>query len=250
MFSLMAAEVRNQAAEIHFTLPEGLWEREKGFFRLFGFESAGRATSQYRMFEEELRCSASFQSVWSSVVAQLPTLLTSASIAGFQVNDGIVLSLHDKHARAVMQGEKTVELRRRFADRWVGRNASVYATGPTSALLGTVTIDEVLKAEPDEIWDRFGSSVCCTRAEFDAYTGDRPFVYALCLSHPRPYEAPVPLSQLSHLIGEQVRPPQSYSAHSSTDTWGKALTLAAILHSKSQPQRPTPETARHDLAVR
>jgi len=234
MFSLMAAEVRNFATEIHFTLPEGLWEREKGFFQTFGFESSKLASSQYRLFEEELRCSAPFAHVWSRVVSQLPTLLTSTAIAGFRVNDGVVLSMHERHATAVIQGRKTVELRKRFADRWVGRDASVYAAGGSGSLLGTVTIRDVTKGTPEELWERFGNRMGCTRTEFDSYAGDRSCLYAIHLSHPRPYEAPVPLSQLSHLVGETIRPPQSHSAHSASDLWGKALSLAAILHSKGE----------------
>ena len=142
MFSLMAAEVRGKANEIHFTLPESLWEREKGFFRTFGFESAVVASTQYRLFDEELCCSASFARVWQCVLKQIPTLLTSEAVAGFQVNDGVVLSIHETHARAIMQGRKTVELRRRFAERWIGRSASVYAAGGSGCLLGTVKIDD------------------------------------------------------------------------------------------------------------
>lgn len=234
MFSLMAAEVRHAAAEIHFTLPEGLWEREKGFFQAFGFASVARASSQYRLFEEELRCSAPFSTVWSCVLEQLPKLLTSTSIAGFQVNDGVVLSLRANHAAAVMQGRKTIELRKRFTSRWVGRSASVYSTGGLGSLLGTVTIGDVVKGNPEDIWERFGTRMSCTKAEYDTYAGHGRAVFAIELSDPRPYQAPVPLSQLSHLMGEHLRPPQSYSTYSSDNVWGKALSLAAILHAKSE----------------
>jgi predicted transcriptional regulator len=239
MFSLMAAEVRHAAEEIHFTLPEGLWEREKGFFQVFGFASAEAASSQYRLFEEELRCSAPFSKVWSCVLEQLPTLLTSTSIAGFQVNEGVVLSLQARHAAAVMQGRKTVELRKRFTGRWIGRSASVYAAGGPGSLLGTVTIGDVVKGDPEEIWDRFGSRMSCTRSEYDEYVGDRHALFAIELSDPRPYESPVPLSQLSHLLGEVLHPPQSYSSYSCNDAWGKALSLAAMLHAKFSGDLPT-----------
>jgi predicted transcriptional regulator len=164
------------------------------------------------------------------VLEQLPTLLTSEAIAGFQVNEGVVLSVHEKHARAIMKGQKTVELQRRFAGRWVGRSASIYAAGGSGSLLGTVTIDEVVKGTPDEIWDQFGGEICCTREEFDGYADGRSHLYAIRVAHPRPYEAPVPLSQLSHLLGETLHPPQSYSAHLTTDLWSKALSVAALLH--------------------
>jgi predicted transcriptional regulator len=232
MFSLMAAEVRRTAREIHFTLPASLWERERGFFNSFGFDSAAPASTQYRLFEDELRCSVSYPRIWECVLTQLPMLLTSTAIAGFQVNDGVILSVQEKYATAVMYGRKTIELRRRFASRWVGRNASVYAAGGSGCLMGTITISDVVKAKPGEIWDRFGDDIGCTRSEFEQYAGDRSYLYAIRLTNPKPYQAPVPLSQLSYLLGEHITPPQSYSAHSTTDLWGKALSVAALLHSR------------------
>jgi predicted transcriptional regulator len=237
MFSLMAAEVRGMATEVHFTLPESLWVRERGFFQTFGFESAVAASNQYRLFEEELSCSAPFSRIWQRVLQQIPKLLTSQAIAGFQVNDGVVLSVHESHARAIMLGRKTVELRRRFAERWIGRCASVYAAGGSGCLLGTVMIDDVVKASPKEIWDHYSDNICCTKAEFDVYAADRPHLYALRLCQPRPYQAPVPLSQLSFLLGERIRPPQSYAMHSTTDVWSRALSIAALLHRTSSVSR-------------
>jgi predicted transcriptional regulator len=240
MFSLMAAEVRRCAKEIHFTLPEGLWEEQKGFFQAFGFVTAERASCQYRAYEEELRCSANFSSVWKHVVGLLPTLLTNVSVSGFQVNDGVVLSVHAKHAQAMMQGNKTVEIRRRFADRWIGRNASIYSAGGSGSLMGTVKIGDAIKGTPNDIWERFHTVIGCSRKEFDDYSGSRPYLWAISLIDPQPYEAPVPLSQLSHLLGETLPVPQSYSAHTSSDAWGKALSLAAMLHGKPRTQRRQP----------
>lgn len=231
MFCLMAAEVRHLSKEVHFTLPESLWERENGFFRSFGFESVEVSVIQYRLFDQELRCSVSFATMWSRILDRLPMLLTGATIAGFQINDGIVLSVHRSHAESIMNGHKTVEVRRRFTTRWIGRSASVYAAGGSGCLLGTVKISDVVRGSPDEIWRTFESELCCSRQDFARYAGNRPYVFALRLLDPVPYEAPVSLSQLSHLLGKDLRPPQSYSAHSITDLWGRALSVAALLHS-------------------
>lgn len=232
MFSLMASEVRHIAAEIHFTLPEGLWEAEHGFFRSFGFEAARPSPIQYRLFEEELRCSAPFSTVWNHVVAKLPTLLTSTAIAGYDLNEGVVLSVRDDLARAIMRGEKTVEVRRRFSERWAGRKASVYASGASQTLLGMVSISDVLRAGPDEIWERFGEEIGSGREEYSAYTDGCDSVFALRLTDPIEYAAPVPISQLSHLIGDVLHPPQSYSRFSRDDKWGQAISIAALLHGR------------------
>ncbi|MFX0203815.1 MAG: hypothetical protein ACFFCW_47560, partial [Candidatus Hodarchaeota archaeon] len=59
-FTLMGLDIRGLAKEIHFTLPESVWEKEKGFFKSFGFVDAIKAGHQYRLFEDELRCSTDF----------------------------------------------------------------------------------------------------------------------------------------------------------------------------------------------
>jgi hypothetical protein len=64
-FSLMALEIRDLAKDIHFTLPESLWETKGQFFQSFGFRSAELAEAQYRLFYRELACSAAFPAVWS-----------------------------------------------------------------------------------------------------------------------------------------------------------------------------------------
>lgn len=230
MFSLMASEVRHTAAEIHFTLPEGLWEREKGFFQSFGFVSAASAVQQYRLFEHELRCSAPFGAVWKNVLHKLPRLLTSAAVSGYDLNEGVVLAVHERHARAIMEGEKRVEVRKRFSTRWIGRKASVYSAGGGRSLLGQVTIVDVVQDDPERIWERHGPDIGCTKSEFDDYVGADSRVFAIRLADPVSYEAPVPLTQLSHLIGEDLAPPQSYSAFRQTDKWGRAVSVAALLH--------------------
>lgn len=236
MFSLMAAEIRGIADEVHFTLPESLWFREQTFFKQFGFLDAVPAHTQYRLLEEELRCSASWKTVWGKVVAGLPSLLTQKSIAGRHLHDGVVLSLKPTHAQAIIDGQKTVEIRRRFSNRWEGRQAAIYSCG-SGTLLGTADIERVVAGPPEEIWHRFGSEVRCEKAEFDGYVSGCDRVFALRLADPNPYEAPVPLSQLAHLIGTELAAPQSYASFSSSNQWGRALSVAALLHRRSRDPR-------------
>src|SRR3984885_11277542 len=63
-FAMMIVDVRHRAQSIHFTLPESLWEDEKGFFSSFGFEQAKKSKTQYRKSEEELSCNSTFKKVW------------------------------------------------------------------------------------------------------------------------------------------------------------------------------------------
>jgi predicted transcriptional regulator len=239
MFSLMAAEVRQAAKEIHFTLPEGLWERESEFFRSFGFTSAQPAHVQYRAFEDELKCSAPWSEVWRHVVEGLPALLANQALAGYEMPDGVVLSVAANHAVAIMNGQKTVEVRRQFSSRWEGRLAGVYASRGCGELLGVVNISRVIRGAPDEIWDAFGPQIGCDKQAYDEYVAQCEYVFALLLAGAHPYHAPISLTQLAHLTGDQLTAPQSYARVTTANEWGRAFAIAALLHGRCDSPIPT-----------
>src|ERR1041385_7647830 len=55
-FMLMSLHVKRfeKILDVHFSLPESLWETKQEFFKSFGFENAEKYHTQYRTFEEEL----------------------------------------------------------------------------------------------------------------------------------------------------------------------------------------------------
>lgn len=237
-FSLLAAEVRNLAEAVHFTLPESLWYAQRSFFEDFGFSDAVMADTQYRMFEDELKCATEFQNVWRAATRMLPALLSEATVGGRNESGGIVLSVREPHAEAIISGEKTVEIRRRFSDRWRGHRASIYSSGSRGAVLGTVRIADVVHGDVAEIWSAFANEIGCTRAELEAYASGATTVAALRLTEVEPYTAPVPLSQLSHLIDEPLKPPQSHCAVEAVPSWERALSVAALLHGRKSSVAP------------
>jgi predicted transcriptional regulator len=66
----------------------------------------------------------------------------------------IVASIHPRHAQAILDGTKTVELRRKV---WrMGAEIDrmfLYETAPTSALVGHVRVGVCRTMPPDELWD-------------------------------------------------------------------------------------------------
>ncbi|MGA2205989.1 MAG: hypothetical protein ABSG10_04580 [Terracidiphilus sp.] len=57
-FTQMTLEARHDAKDIHFTLPESLWESKMPFFQSFGFAQAAESSRQYRSGDTELVCTA------------------------------------------------------------------------------------------------------------------------------------------------------------------------------------------------
>jgi predicted transcriptional regulator/N-acetylglutamate synthase-like GNAT family acetyltransferase len=242
LFALMAAEVRHGAMEVHFTLPESLWIEKEPFFTSFGFSTARRAVRQYRLFEDELRCSADFDTVWRAVLTKLPKLAHRFAVRGHAMTAQLLLSIAPRFAQQIFDGRKRVEVRRRFSKKWAGTRGVVYSSSPEKRLLGEVAISNVVEGTPQSIWNKFSSEIGCTQAEFDAYVSGSREVFALIFSQVVAYAEPIPLSQLEFLLQDDLTPPQSYCTTANT-SWSAALAIAALLHGR------TAEASRLELNV-
>jgi len=241
IFTQMAFHARHVKGveDIHFTLPESLWSEKAEFFRSFGFEAAVKAARQYRAGEDELFCSAETSTVWNHAVKRL-YLLDRFAPGGYTISDKLLLSVSHKYAERIFEGKKRIEIRKKFSKRWRGRQAVIYSTQPVSALMGEVTIAGVDPGSPSEIWERFGENVGCSLEEFQEYVGTASEIYAIELINISPYISPVGISQISHLINQDLRPPQSFLQVkvNSNDPWSKAISVASLMHSMYPSSKP------------
>jgi len=231
-FALMALEVRGLADRVHFTLPEGLWEAKRAFFRSFAFARADKTEKQYRLFEDEFRCSASFDHVWQAVVSKLPKLWTAFSIGGYSVDNALVMSIRPQYAERLLTGKKSVEIRKSFAGHWQGQRVTLYASAPAKRLVGEARIERVFTGAPDQVWEMYGEGIGCARGEFDQYAGAARKISAVVMCDVRPYHRPLSISDASDLVAENLRPPQTHQAVHRGSGWANAISLAALLQSR------------------
>jgi hypothetical protein len=97
-----------------------------------------------------------------------------------------------------------------------------------------------------DIWNEFGQSVGCSFVEFDAYVGSSKEVNAIELDDVVPYEEPISLAQMSHLLQEELRPPQSYCdlrLDEAESPWAKAVSIASLLHGRFSPVKRISENS-------
>ena len=83
--------------------------------------------------------------------------------------DEAIISIHPRHAHAILDGVKTIELRRRVPLLQAGTKLWIYATRPLGAVIGTSMVEQVVRGDPAEIWQRYGSQSGLQRAEYDKY---------------------------------------------------------------------------------
>ena len=180
-FCQMINAIRQSAKEVHFTLPESLWLEKREFFNSFGFMDATKSKRQYRAGEAELSCSAPFSDAWSATLAKLPDLMGKFSIGGYAIDNRVLISIRPRYAERILNGQKMIEIRRKFSKKWTGHRVSLYASHPIGALVGEATIDGIMEATPEQVWMHFESDIGCTKEEFDTYTESADKIYAIQL---------------------------------------------------------------------
>ncbi|SFE16276.1 Predicted transcriptional regulator, contains an HTH and PUA-like domains [Actinopolyspora alba] len=120
----------------------------------------------------------------------------------------LLMSLRPRFAHAILDGSKTVELRRTRVSALPGAKIIIYASAPVMSVVGTATLKSVDADEPNRLWRRHGNQVGITRAEFDSYLVGSRIGCALTVANPQELADPYELGWLRDHAG--FRPPQSY----------------------------------------
>jgi predicted transcriptional regulator len=121
----------------------------------------------------------------------------------------VLLSLRPRFAGALLDGTKTVEIRRRPVRFHVGALCLLYASSPARALTGALLVAGVDCGTPGELWRRHGPRTSLTRKEYDDYLHGRSTACALVVTSPIAFRVPVPLAELRRRL-KAFLPPQSY----------------------------------------
>lgn len=121
----------------------------------------------------------------------------------------IVLSIKPKYSALILNGQKKIELRRRFPENvGCGTLAYVYSTSPDRAMIGSISIDWVEKKPLTEIWNKFSKDACISQNEFEEYFSGLESGYALKLGNPRWFSREIGLQELRKRFA--FEPPQSF----------------------------------------
>lgn len=119
----------------------------------------------------------------------------------------LLISVKPRYAEGILDGTKTVELRRTRPSLPDGSLVLLYSSTPTRAVVGWAQLLRVQEGSPQDIWQAIGDAAAIDHATFDAYFDGARAAYALELAEVVEATQPVPLSVI-RAIG--VQPPQSW----------------------------------------
>jgi predicted transcriptional regulator len=120
----------------------------------------------------------------------------------------LLISVQPRFAEAILDGHKTVELRRTRVAAPDGSLLIFYATAPTMAVVGLAILERRDTDLPNTIWRRYRHHMALRRDEFDAYLAGAHHATALTLRAPRRLNQAYPLAALRDEA--PFTPPQSY----------------------------------------
>lgn len=119
----------------------------------------------------------------------------------------LFISVKPRYAEAILDGRKTVELRRTRPNLPDGSLVILYSSTPTRAVVGWAHLTAVREGTPLEIWDEFGPAAAVTELDYDDYFDGAEQAFALELDGVVVATQPIPLSVIRS-IG--IQPPQSW----------------------------------------
>ena len=79
------------------------------------------------------------------------------------------MSIKPRYAEEILNGEKTVEIRRTHFRANSEDSVLIYATRPVAGIIGYFTIDSVHYENVDEIWNTYGNKTGLSYTEYQEY---------------------------------------------------------------------------------
>lgn len=120
----------------------------------------------------------------------------------------MLLSIRPRHVAKILDGSKTVELRRGRPVIVPGQPLAIYSTTPAAAIVALGRVSRIEVASPRELWDRVHGLAGVTRNEYDDYFLGATTATGLYLSGISALSAPVSLAELR--APGPFHPPQTW----------------------------------------
>jgi predicted transcriptional regulator len=117
-----------------------------------------------------------------------------------------LISIKPRYAEAILAGRKTVELRRRVPSLVAGTRLYIYSTLPVGAVVGVVTLADVVRGTPEAIWNEYSAQAEIGKNDYDAYFSGADEAVGLVLTNIQ-HVVPVTIAAL-RMLRPRFQPPQ------------------------------------------
>ena len=117
------------------------------------------------------------------------------------------MSIKPRFAQLILQGQKTVEIRRTNIKATKGDKVAIYASSPQKQIVGFFTIEAIQYEDVNRIWSEFGEYTCLSADEYKDYLAGKDKACAIRIFETERIKG----CSLEEISSEpSIRIPQSY----------------------------------------
>jgi predicted transcriptional regulator len=121
----------------------------------------------------------------------------------------LFLSIRPTFANMILDGTKTIELRRIRPNIMPGHAVLIYSSSPAMALLGSACVEEILTGSPHELWRQVKDEAGVSLEQYQNYFDGATTAIGIRLCAVQRLDRPISLQELRERW-PWLRPPQSY----------------------------------------
>lgn len=155
-----------------------------------------------------------------------------------------LISLEERFAEGILNGEKLVELRRRPMRLNVGTTVWMYVKVPVGEVVGSAQVLSLNTLAPQTLWRKYGDVSGLSRTEFFNYFSGVERGFVLVLDSPVRLKNPVSLEML-RILNDGFQPPQFFQ-HLSNDG---ALVTAFSGNGPARAPAPRSKASGHQTCI-
>ncbi|MGC5247424.1 ASCH domain-containing protein [Gordonia sp. DT219] len=119
-----------------------------------------------------------------------------------------MLSVHPRHVRNIVNGKKTIELRKTRPNVLPGQPVVIYETFPMSAVVATCRVARIVVVDVADLQHSVLKDACVSAAEIERYFRGRDTAYLIHLEEVRVLRDPVRLNDIRR--NRAFAPPQTW----------------------------------------
>jgi len=216
----------------HVTISEAAEEGSTAFFESIGFRRIAVRPNRYRNGVDEFIYSCPSNEIAETIHNELSQGIerTLFGVVPRQMpgEQALLMSLRPEFAALILQGRKTVELRRKFSKQYEGATIVFYVTCPVKQFMFTAKIAKVDHSQKRHIWSMCQHECGISETVFDQYFAGIEYGYAIHLSDVKPIPNQLHLESAKR-ADPRLRPPQSFQKLDPTSPLLRALELPVYI---------------------
>ena len=121
----------------------------------------------------------------------------------------LFVSIKPEYAKKIINGEKTIELRKSRPSVKAGDYILIYATLPIKALMGFGKITRVIECSPEDMWINYSGALGIDKTSFDLYYANSLRAIGIEISSICKFNINISLSSIRSLY-PNFSPPQTF----------------------------------------